>query len=92
VNERFPQLLGGGIATPILDEERVGFAEIGRTVRIGRAKIRQTIITIVNAVSAGVHDVAEKLVRVVNRSGGIVYEPRLAHPPFVYKSEAVGTA
>jgi len=92
VNERFPQLLGGGIPTAIFDEECVGFAEIGRTVRIGRAKIRQTIITIVDAVSAGVHDVAEKLVRVVNRSGGVVYEPSLTHPPFVNKSEAVGTA
>jgi len=75
----------------MFNEELISFSEIRRTIRIRRAKIRQTIITIFNAVTASVHDVAEKLVRIVNRSGGIVHKPRLTDSPFLNKSGTLRT-
>src|SRR5262249_15889456 len=70
----------------MFNEELIGLTEIRRTIRIRRTKIRQTIVPIFNAVTAGAHDIAEKLVRIVNRSLGIIHEPRMTHPPFLNKS------
>src|SRR5690349_12412653 len=92
MNERLPQLFGGRIPTAMFNEELICLTEIRRALRIGRAKIRQTITTIFNAVTAGAHDVAEELVRIVNRSGGIVHKPRLTYSPFLNKSGTLRTA